>query len=674
MLAAIDSETFGTLSALVLFIAASGWIGVLANRAMQEGSFLKGFFLGNRGLGAWALALTATVQSGGTFMGFPSLVYTHGWAVALWIAGYMVVPITGFGVLAKRLAQISRRCGAITIPDLFRLRFGSPAVGVVASLFILFYMSFMMVAQFKAGALVMKIAWVGSGQFSEDQNIGRFAISNASLETLRNEDVPGNILERLERLSGKTFASDAKLIEELNTALGSADANKFGKTILAASELTDWPYIVGLAIFTITVVGYTMAGGFLAAVWTDLFQSVMMLIGVVILLLLTFSAVADRMREHPEEVAALVPGQASAAQSMPALEFATRKAVANPKIGAGYAFAPGYDPTVPPQSTKVKAEAGASNAPAAPAPSRLFLPPGLAISFFFIWVFAGLGSPAGIVRLMASSSTGTIRRSIYLLGVYNLFIYIPLIMICICGRALDYDLPAGKTDEIIPRMALGMTSHLPLGSFLAGLILAAPFGAVMATVSSYLVVIASGLVRDVYQRFINPDATQYELKRLSYVVMILVGAMAVGTNIRPVAYLQAIVVFSGTGAACTFCVPVMMLAYWRRATVPGTIAAMFAGAGTVLGLYLIGFLGLDDPQKYADGVVPWVFSHGSPVIGAVTSFRPYFLLQLDPIIWGLSSSLVVGIVVSHLTSGVSPSVVSHFFDAAPSAIDSSSSK
>ena len=311
------------------------------------------------------------------------------------------------------------------------------------------------------------------------------------------------------------------------------------------------------------------------------------------------------------------------------------------------------------------------------------MPPGLAVSFFFIWVFAGLGSPAGIVRLMASKSTATIRRSIYLLGVYNLCIYIPLIMICICGRALDFNLPPGKTDEIIPRMALGMTAGLPLGSFVAGLILAAPFGAVMATVSSYLVVIASGLVRDVYQRFINPAATQYELKRLSYIVMVLVGAVAVGANIKPVAYLQVIVVFSGTGAACTLCIPALMLAYWRRASVPGVLAAMFTGAGIVLGLYLIGFLGLDDPKSYADGnvpwilsffgmgdskhytdgVVPWIFSHGNPLIGAVTSFRPHFLLELDPVVWGLSASLISGVVVSRLTSPIDPTVTSRYFDA-----------
>src|SRR5678816_4556305 len=110
---------YGTLAALVVVILVSLWLGAVAQRAVERGSFVTGYFLGNRGLGAWALALTATVQSGGTFMGFPSLVYTHGWAVALWICGYMVVPITGFGVIGKRVAQISRRTGAVTMPDLF---------------------------------------------------------------------------------------------------------------------------------------------------------------------------------------------------------------------------------------------------------------------------------------------------------------------------------------------------------------------------------------------------------------------------------------------------------------------------------------------------------------------------------------------------------------------------
>src|SRR5580700_3815068 len=210
---------WGTLTALVLFILASMWIGVLANRATRAGSFMKGFFLGNRGLGSWALALTATVQSGGTFMGYPSLVYTHGWSVVLWIAAYMVVPITGFGILGKRLAQISRRCGAITMPDLFRERFASPALGLLASLFILFYMSFMMVAQFKAGALVMKISWVGSDSWSEDQNLGRYRITESGIAELAKAGAPAGVVDALAPLKDKDYTSEPKFAEDVRGEL-----------------------------------------------------------------------------------------------------------------------------------------------------------------------------------------------------------------------------------------------------------------------------------------------------------------------------------------------------------------------------------------------------------------------------------------------------------------------
>src|SRR5262249_24090532 len=127
---------------------------------------------------------TATVQSGGTFMGFPSLVYTHGWIVALWICGYMVVPITGFGILGKRMAQLSRKTGALTVPDLFRARFNSPALGLTASLLIMFYMSFMMVAQFKSGALVMKIAWPNSGSLALSEDATQFRLPAEKLPSL----------------------------------------------------------------------------------------------------------------------------------------------------------------------------------------------------------------------------------------------------------------------------------------------------------------------------------------------------------------------------------------------------------------------------------------------------------------------------------------------------------
>lgn len=523
---------YETLLALVMVIGVSGYLGLLAEQAVRRGaSFVKGYFLGNRGLGVWTMALTATVQSGGTFMGYPAIVYSHGWVVALWISSYMLVPLTGFAVLGKRMAQLSRKLDAITMPDLFRGRFNSPAVGLTASLLILFFMTMMTIAQFKAGAIVMKLAWPGT--------------------------------------------SDIALVEEVRGGLTRE-------------------YYIGLCVFTLTVVGYTLFGGFLASVWADLFQSLLMLLGVVILLVL-----------------ALPLGGG--------LEQASRTAVDN--AGITYAYGPGL----------VKSGAAAAGAAA-------FLPLGLAVSYFFVWIYGGMASPASVVRVMACKDTATLRRSIFVLAVYNTLIYIPLIFICIVARAIMPNLDSA--DEVIPRMALLSTAGLPLGSFLAGLILAAPFGAVMATVSTYLVVIASGLVRDVYQRFIAPDATTTAIRRLTYVVMAAVGALALAANINPVDFLQKIVVFCASGGASSFLVPAFMTAYWRRATAAGAIAAMLCGSGVLLSLFIAG-------------------------LATTHTFQPVFLAGMEPIIWGIAASAIAGVAVSLATQPPPPRLVSSLFDAPP---------
>ena len=622
VLAAADSATmpsvgYGALAALLLFIFASLWIGALANRKTREGSFMTGFFLGNRGLGAWALALTATVQSGGTFMGFPSLVYTHGWIVALWIGSYIVVPITGFGILGKRLAQLSRRTEAITVPDLFRSRFGSPTLGLVASLFILLYLSFMMFAQFKAGAIVMKTAWPGSGVLSVSEDQKPFALSTNSLATLKEDGVSGAITDKLEPLIGHGFSTERDLTAQLKSLLTAEELTESKDKIVKRSKQWDRLYLYGLAIFSLTVVAYTLMGGFLAAVWTDMFQSVLMFFGVMVLLFASLHQAGG-------------------------LENATRTALKN--TGPGYVYGPGYD-------DRFEGPKAAPNAKTAPrmaydaAVPREFLPLSLALSFFCVWVWSGVGSPASLVRLMASQNTEVIRRSIYLLSVYNLGIYLPLIVICICGRALIPELP-GQTDEIVPRMALLSTKDWPGGPFIAGLILAAPFGAVMSTVSSYLVVLSSGLVRDIYQRFIRPQASSGELRKAAYLSMVFVGAIAVVVNINPVAYLQAFIVFSATGSAATFLIPALMACYWRRATVPGVLASMIGGASTVLSLYLLGILEKTPEQR----------------IGQLTAFRPYYLCDVDPFLWGVLVSAVCGIGVSLLTSPPDKALVSKMFD------------
>ena len=576
----VPKPGFSVLFALLLFIAASVWLGALAQKAMEKKKdFLQGFFLGNRGLGAWTLALTATVQSGGTFMGFPSLVYSFGWIVALWIASYMVVPLTGFAVVGKRLAQLSRQTNAVTVPDLLRERFGDSRVGLVASLMIMCFLSFTMFAQFKAGATIMKHAWPNSGIMSLSEDY----------------DSP----------AAKTAAADPS---------GAASP----KTLLRRWFPLDAKYYIGLAIFSITVVGYTLIGGFMASVWTDLFQSVMMVIGVMLLVCLAVPMAGG-------------------------LEQASRAAMET--TSPDLAFGPGYSTA-----------------------GREFLTPGLALSMFFVWVFAGFASPASMVRVMAAQNTEVMRKSIILLSCYNCLIYIPLIMTCIAARSLLE--PLGKqSDEVIPRMALLVTKDFPFqtGQFVSGLIMAAPFGAIMASVSCFVLVIASGLVEDIYAKFINRNATEAQLRRATTISMVSVGIIGVLANLNPPEYLQALVVLSASAGAATFITPMLMACYWRRATATGALAGMLAGFLVYFGIYSCGWAqnwatansGLAMSKQILSILGP------DPMIGPTGLFRPYYILGVDPIIWGLLASFIAGVGTSLLSRPPAPELVKRFFEVRP---------
>ena len=546
---------FAVLLALILFIAASVWLGTLAQKAIDKKKFMEGYFLGNRGLGAWALALTATVQSGGTFMGFPSLVFSFGWIVLLWIGAYMMVPLTGFAIVGKRLSHLSRQTNALTVPDLMRSRFDDWRVGLAASLLIILCLSFTMFAQFKAGAMIMKHAWPGEGILA--------------------------------------FA------EDVTVQLGPK-------------------YYVGLMVFAVTVVGYTQIGGFLASVWTDLFQSVMMFVGVLLLVCLAVPMAGG-------------------------LEQATRYAMEHksPDI----AFGPGYSPA-----------------------GRDFLPPSLAVSMFCLWVFSGFSSPASMVRVMAAHDTGVMRKSIFLLACYNCCIYIPLVMVCMAAHTLLPDLTLKQSDEVIPRMSLFVTQGLPLGQFISGLILAAPFGAIMASVSCFVLVIASGLVEDIYVRLWNPQATELQIRRATTVSMVGVGVFGVVVALRPPQYLQALVVLSSSLGAASMMTPVLMACYWRRATAPGVLSAMAAGFVVHIGLYLAGIT-----QNWATAaevksslqVTALNILGPDPLIGPVGLLRPYYILGLDPVLWGMLASAVTGVLVSLVTSPPPHELISRLFAAKP---------
>src|SRR3954452_8297824 len=70
----------------------------------------------------------------------------------------MVVPLMTMALMGKRINQVARLSGAVTVPDVLRDRFQSQTLGLVSTSVILVLLTVNLVAQFKAGALVMQEA------------------------------------------------------------------------------------------------------------------------------------------------------------------------------------------------------------------------------------------------------------------------------------------------------------------------------------------------------------------------------------------------------------------------------------------------------------------------------------------------------------------------------------
>jgi SSS family solute:Na+ symporter/sodium/pantothenate symporter len=535
-------------------------LGALAHHLLERGSFLKEYFLGDRKLNAWVLALTyvATSVSAGSFVGFPSLIYVHGWIMALWIGGYMISGLTTKGILAKRLNQVSRLSGAITVPDVLRDRFQSPALGLLASVFLLFFLVFNLVAQFKAGGLIMRQACGG-------------VRDTAVYEGAR--DAAANTL----------------------TTVGAWEE---ATAVERHGELMDrnYPdYVLGILIFAVTVVAYTTYGGFWAVTWTDVLQGLVIVAGAVLLMVLALIKVGG-------------------------LDKATTKLLeTDPSLLTG------------------------------PGPGE-YLPLGLAFSFFFLWTIGAMGQPVGMVRLMACRDTPTLRVSLFMIGFYYALIYMPLVITFVCARALFADQFLKQPDMIMPTMALAVTQDWPL---LGGLILAAPYAAAMSAVAGFLLLMSSSLVRDIYQRNINPEVSARTVRWVSYGTTAVVGVIVTIGALRPPRFLQYIIVFTGAGMGCTFLAATVLALYWRGATRAGALASLVGGFASVLILYVLGWSGVGKPA-----ISETVSALRPP---AAEPFAPLYLFGLDPLIYGLLSSFGLGIGVSLATRKLPGDHVDRYF-------------
>jgi sodium/proline symporter len=332
--------------------------------------------------------------------------------------------------------------------------------------------------------------------------------------------IPDFFAERFGDRNGALRAVVVGIIIIFMVAYVSAQFVAGGKAFSASFNISETQ---GLLFTTVIILFYTMVGGFLAVSLTDTIQGLFMVVALLVLPLIAISHIGG--------------------------------------FGAFYAQASAFG------------DGNFFNAFA--------LGGGALIGFLGI----GLGSPGNphiIARYMSIKDPSRLKMVAFVGTATNIIMALGALMTGMVGRLYFPEvgmLPGQDPENLYPTVA-----SLHLHPILFGVVIASIFAAIMSTADSQLLVAASALVRDIYEKLLHPgkEIPQHRLVNLSrwVVVLLVVVALALGFVAGQLVFWLVLFAWAGLGAAFG---PTSILAlYWKKTTRAGVIAGIITGAVTVI--------------------------------------------------------------------------------------------
>ncbi|MAF65697.1 MAG: sodium:solute symporter [Planctomycetes bacterium] len=153
---------------------------------------------------------------------------------------------------------------------------------------------------------------------------------------------------------------------------------------------------------------------------------------------------------------------------------------------------------------------------------------------------------------------------------------------------------------------------LPAG--LGALLCATVVAVVVSTADSYLLSPATSLVRDVYQRFLRPAASEAELVTVARGAVVLLGLTALLLAFQASSFFEvALFAYTLYGAAIT--PPLLAALFWKGATPAGALASMVTGLVTAICWEV--HLGDWVVERSGDGPLAEVLAHLDAALPAV---------------------------------------------------------
>jgi sodium/proline symporter len=386
--------------------------------------------------------------------------------------------------------------------------------------------------------------------------------------------IPDYLESRFGEVGHALRAISALVLAVFVTAYVSAQFTAAGKAFVGFLGV---PYHWGVVIGLVIVAFYSIAGGFVAVAWSDLVQGILMLVGLVVTPIVALAVIGG--------FGPLADGLAAADPALLTI-FGADGATPRAIVGAFGMFAIG-------------------------------------------WGF--LGSPQLFVRFIAIKSTKELAKGSVVAVLYTCLADVGAVLTGMCGRVLLGGLE--DKEQVLPELANSVMPTLAVG-----LLIAIVLAAIMSTADSLLVLAASALVRDLWQKILRPEATDQSLTRLSRIVTLVISVVALGFALTEARVIFWFVLFAWAGIASAFCPVIVLSLFWSRLTRPAAMAAMITGFAVTIGWKLMppAWLGLS-------GLIPILAPPDKPIHELVCADLVYEMIP------AFLTASAVAVVISLLT-------------------------
>ena len=311
------------------------------------------------------------------------------------------------------------------------------------------------------------------------------------------------------------------------TASGFAACGKLFSTLFGV------PYLPAMIVSAIIIVAYTALGGFLAASTTDLIQSIVMTIALVIVVIFGVH----------------VAGGLDAV-------------MANAHSLSGYMSLTSIHDAV----TKTSSPYG-----------------GLAIASTLAWGLGYFGMPHILLRFMGIENEEKLKLSRRIATVWVVIAMFIAILIGIIGLAMSkagaIDVLEGSSqaETLIIKIAMLLSNHGALAVILAGLILAGILACTMSTSDSQLLAASSSVSHNLLHDCLGLNLSKKASMAMARITVIIIAIIGVFLARNPDSSVFRIVSFAWAGFGATFG-PVMLFAlFWRRSNRNGALAGLIVG-------------------------------------------------------------------------------------------------